>query len=44
MTATYIKQLGGIYKAEKKIKAESNQQPQQPASVNDDGFEDIIAK
>ncbi|MFQ3624147.1 DUF1071 domain-containing protein [Lactobacillus johnsonii] len=43
-TATYIKQLGGIYKAEKKIKAESNQQPQQPASVNDDGFEDIIAK
>ena len=42
-TATYIKQLGGIYKAEKKIKAESNQQPQQPVS-EDDGFEDIIAK
>ncbi|WP_289759287.1 ERF family protein [Lactobacillus taiwanensis] len=42
-TATYIKQLGSIYKAEKKIKAESNQQPQQPVSEDDD-FEDIIAK
>lgn len=42
-TKAYIKQLGGIYKAEQKIMAESNQQNQQPIP-EDDGFEDIIAK
>lgn len=39
-TKFYIKQLGGIYKAEQKIKDKSNQQP----VSEDDGFEDIIAK
>lgn len=42
-TKAYIKQLGSIYKAEKIIKAESNQ-AQQPVPANNDGFEDIIAK
>ncbi len=38
-TGTYIKQLGAIYKAEQKIKTESQNSQQAP-----DQFEDIIAK